>query len=235
MNSTSKQEFACNDTIAVTPTKLEKKECCGIYGLKCKANNKWYVGQSANIPRRLKYYERLLCKKQPKIYHALLKYGYGEFDVVILETCENNKSIMDEKEREWIARYDSIDKGYNTRQGGTSGRHSKESVKKIAAYRLGKKWSDDERKKISDGNRRAQASEEYKKKISDSWKLRRIAGVSAETKEKMRNAKLNQSAETRAKIAEANRGRKQSGSTRFKISEARKLYWQRKKLDESRL
>lgn len=72
----NKQESECADITKSTSKKSEKKTCCGIYGLKNKINNKWYVGQSAvSIEGRWGEYKRLQCHNQPKLLNALIKYG----------------------------------------------------------------------------------------------------------------------------------------------------------------
>ena len=232
MNLTNKQEQECADTTNVIEKKSAKKECCGIYGLRNKINNKWYVGQSVNIPNRWHLgYELLHCKEQRKIYRALVKYGYDSFEKVILEKCEYVDWILDYRETFWIRKLDCIKNGYNLKEGGHSGKMSEETKLKIATSRTGKRWSEEHKKIISAATRKAQASDVYKQKISNSWVNRRLVGVSEETRAKMTAAKLNQSEETRRKISEANRNRKQTEETKNKIRDARKEYWRKKKID----
>ncbi len=47
----------------------------GIYKI-ISPNNKIYIGQSVNIEKRWIHYRLLDCKKQPKIYRSILKYGF---------------------------------------------------------------------------------------------------------------------------------------------------------------
>ena len=116
-----------------------KKECIGIYGLKNKINNKWYVGQSIySIKSRWKEYHRPdRCKGQTKLYKALKKYGIDNFDKIVLEECLPDRQILDSREDYWIRNYDSVENGYNCRYGGANGKMSKESVQKI------KDWNND--------------------------------------------------------------------------------------------
>ncbi len=115
---------------SVTTNETEKKfspdKCVGIYGLRNKLNNKWYIGQSIDIEDRWRKYKNLGCKFQRKLYNALLKYGYENFETKILEICENNQSVLDRKEDEYIIKYDSIKNGYNIRLGGSHGKLSQE-------------------------------------------------------------------------------------------------------------
>ena len=166
----------------------------GIYGLLCKTTGKWYVGQSINIETRWdKHYKRLNCKGQPKIYHALKKYGYDDFDKVILEECVPEKDILDKKEDYWIIQKNSINNGYNIRGGGFGhGWHSEETKQKIrearakqsigsghvseearmrlSAERKGKSLSEDHRRKLSISHIGITQTEESKLKISTTMK-----------------------------------------------------------------
>jgi len=56
----------------------------GIYYL-TSPSNKCYVGRSVNINRRISTYRNLNCKRQTKLYHALLKYGFENFRIQILD------------------------------------------------------------------------------------------------------------------------------------------------------
>lgn len=63
-------------------------------------NGKKYVGSSVNLRRRLlEYYNinRLLSESSMPINVALLKYGYHNFSLTILETCDINDLMSREK------------------------------------------------------------------------------------------------------------------------------------------
>lgn len=65
-----------------------------------KINGKKYVGSSVNLRRRLlEYYNvnRLLNEKSMPIYVALLKHGYQNFSLTILEICDVDKLMSREK------------------------------------------------------------------------------------------------------------------------------------------
>lgn len=132
-------------TTNATKPKFLTDKCCGIYGLRHKADGKWYVGQSVDIETRLNDYRKLRCSKQPKIYRALLKHGFNSFDVVLLENCESVDWILDYREMFWIKRLDSVKNGYNITHGGHNGRHmtgikkSEETKLKISKSLLGVK------------------------------------------------------------------------------------------------
>jgi group I intron endonuclease len=88
----------------------------GIYGLQNKLKpTRWYVGQSKDIEHRWnRHYKHLHCKTQPKIYRALKRYGYDNFEKVILEECPIE--LLNEREAYWATVKNSIEKGYNCAQ-----------------------------------------------------------------------------------------------------------------------
>ncbi len=72
----------------------------GIYMWSNKLNGKKYVGSSVDLRRRLsEYYKisRLLNEKSMPIHVALLKYGYQNFTLTILEICDRYSLMSREK------------------------------------------------------------------------------------------------------------------------------------------
>ena len=72
----------------------------GIYMWTNKLNGKKYVGSSVDLRRRLlEYYNvnRLLNEKSMPIYLSLLKYGYQDFSLTILEFCDIDSLVSREK------------------------------------------------------------------------------------------------------------------------------------------
>ena len=67
----------------------------------CRANGKRYIGKSNNIKRRLNEH-RLGKSFAPVICKAIAKYGWDEFDKVVLEFCPVEE--LDEKEIDYIAK-----------------------------------------------------------------------------------------------------------------------------------
>lgn len=70
----------------------------GIYKI-TSPTNKIYIGQSMNVRRRLDQYKRLECKRQPKLYSSLSKYGFDNHIFEIIEECP--ESYLDELEIWW--------------------------------------------------------------------------------------------------------------------------------------
>jgi len=112
----------------------ENKNKVGIYKWTNKLNNKCYVGSSINLWRRFLNYFNLSYlsnkKNNLKISRALVKHGYSNFSIEILEYC----SVSDLLEREQYY-LDLLKPEYNT--------------EKIAGSSLGLKRSEETKAKIS--------------------------------------------------------------------------------------
>lgn len=207
------QEQSQDDTMNETEKKSSPKKCkdIGIYGLKNKTTGSWYVGQSKDIQYRFARYQRLKCKSQRKLFNALSKYGYDEFEKIILERCE--ETLLNEKEIYWISKLNSIENGYNLKEGGNRGKYSDESRKKIGEKSKGRKHSPETIKKIAAAVKDARAKQgPTKMDPVHLEKLRLISKnrkVSPETREKMRLAHLGKkhSEETKQRMSAAHLSR----------------------------
>lgn len=89
-----------------------------IYIIKNKINNKVYIGLTTRcIQIRFKEHLKLLKSNENQIIHkAIKKHGKENFYVELLEECDKN--ILDEKEKFYIKKYNSIQNGYNVTLGG---------------------------------------------------------------------------------------------------------------------
>lgn len=192
----------CNDTTA--------EKIVGIYGLRNKVNNKWYVGQSVDVYDRWNSYRKLKCRSQRKLFHALSKYGFDTFEKTLIEPCENVQWILDYREMYWIRILDSINNGYNIREGGQGGKHSEETKRRMSLAATGKKkppfsaeWKNNMRKALL-GRKH---SEETKEKIRQAHLGMK---TSAETKQKLRTINLGKSMSdfVKQKIRQKVKGRK---------------------------
>lgn len=110
---------------------------CGIYYIKNKINNKYYVGQAKNIKRRWNREKQELRRDDNAwnihLQRAWRKYGEDNFEFFIIETCMPEQ--LDEREQFWVSFYDSYNNGYNQSLGGggVSGwKHTAESRAKIS-------------------------------------------------------------------------------------------------------
>ena len=93
-----------------------------IYKITNRVNNKCYIGQTRfTVEHRFKQHIKnynIEHRKQP-LYMAFDKYGLNNFTVETIEECDINK--LDEREKYWIAYYDSFKNGYNATIGGQKG------------------------------------------------------------------------------------------------------------------
>lgn len=186
-------------------------------------SGKRYIGQTWNITKRLYYYQSISSNSQQKIYNAIKKYGFENFEVEILDFCFNQEE-MDDSEIYWIKFYNSIISGYNIRGGGSRGR-----------------WSDDMKKLISE---KTKLGMKNNPRTEESYKLstQKLVGRkrSNETKCLMSKNRKGKNVgvdhhlygkhlpeETRNKIGIKNRGKKRSDDTKKAIGKKSKeiSYW----------
>src|SRR5271157_370704 len=87
----------------------------GIYGIRCLANNKYYVGSSVAIERRWATHKRELnsgAHTGTKLLRAWRKHGPDNWEWVILEGCA--PSVLMEREQYWVDSLDAYQNGYNS-------------------------------------------------------------------------------------------------------------------------
>ena len=150
-----------------TPEKI-----VGIYGLRCRTTNKWYVGQSLDVGYRWNQYRLMRCKDQRKLYNAMRKYGVEDFEFVLIERCEAVDWILDYREMYWIRTLNGVVNGYNIQLGGRRGtyKHSRISIEKCRVGNLGRKLSDDHKRKIGLKSAGHTLSAEVRRIISEKCK-----------------------------------------------------------------
>ncbi len=109
-----------------------------------------YIGQSINIERRFKKYQRVYYFSQPRLYRSLKKYGPGNHNFEIIEQCGIKE--LNIKERYWQDFYDVIgNKGLNcslTSTNDKSGEQSLETKLKIGNPQIGKIVSNETKLKM---------------------------------------------------------------------------------------
>lgn len=95
----------------------------GIYKITNKVNNNSYIGLSKNIEKRWSDHKGHMNGSRQDcidkvLYKAMRKYGVDNFEMEILEECEENKLI--EREIYWINYYDTFKnrRHYNSTPGG---------------------------------------------------------------------------------------------------------------------
>jgi group I intron endonuclease len=169
-----------------------------IYYLKS-PSDKFYIGQTININNRWNKYKCIrkeLCR-QPHLFNSLKKYGPENFEYEILDICYDQEEL-DDAEKYWIRYYNSVENGYNIRNGGKNGRGMTESGRKILSEKSKLQWktmSQEQKNYIINQTKKAnigkKASYETKLKMSMSRKGKSTwnKGIPAtkETIEKLKN------------------------------------------------
>lgn len=153
---------------------------CVIYKIVNDINDKVYVGQTWQ-PLQERFWQH--CKPSQsacrKLHRAISKYGSSHFTIVPLLIC-HAQDVADHWEIFFIRKLDTIEHGYNIKEGGSAGKHSEETKRKISKANRGKPSP---RKGVT-------LSEETKNKI------------------RLANTGYRHSDSTKKKISKANRGRK---------------------------
>lgn len=90
-----------------------------IYYIKNKINGKLYIGQTTKtIDKRIaNHLQQAKIKTDRKLYNAIRKYGWDNFEYGIICHCDTLEEL-NQKETEYIVRYDTIKMGYNMGLGG---------------------------------------------------------------------------------------------------------------------
>ena len=117
-------------------------ESIGIYKI-ASPSGKVYIGQSIKIKNRWKYYSKLKCKDQPRLYNSLKKYGFENHIFEIIEECLFEQ--LDEKEifykQQFINKSGWENVLFCQLIDGKGGYKSDETKQKISKALIGKKQS----------------------------------------------------------------------------------------------
>lgn len=144
-----------------------------------------YIGQTTNPEVRFKYYRLLHCKRQIKIYRSLVKYGWENHTIEIIDSILYDKAELNKLEESYVAKYNSnnYETGLNLTPGGTrlsdlnkkinkersTGRKvSEETKEKLRQANLGKKQSPETVAKRNAVNTGKKRTDESRRKMSES-------------------------------------------------------------------
>lgn len=114
-----------------------------IYGFQNKINGKWYIGQTIQNPaNRKRQHINSSFDESDKDYNALFhqkirEYGIDNFSFEVLETV-SDISLLDEKEKYWIAYYKSFVRdgnGYNLTRGGQQRKEAENYIDLRSAFK----------------------------------------------------------------------------------------------------
>ena len=109
-----------------------------IYIHRNKINNKAYIGQTCNDPKK-RWENGSGYKKQPHFYSAINKYGWGNFEHIIW--AENlTQDEANHLEELLIALFNTTDHdcGYNDRHGGNNSKLSEASKRQMSESHKGR-------------------------------------------------------------------------------------------------
>lgn len=90
-----------------------------IYKVTNKNNGKVYIGQTVG-KLETRWKQHVKAKDESKFHRAIRKYGAAAFTVEQID-CACSIDELNQKEKQWIAYYDSLKNGYNMTVGGRSG------------------------------------------------------------------------------------------------------------------
>ena len=164
-----------------------------IYVHVCKVNGKCYVGQTTNVQARWKPGSYGFCRRFKR---AIAKYGWDNFDHIILLQKDMDKEEMDYCEQAWISFLKTTDPkyGYNITAGGGG----------CLGFPCPK--SEETKKKIGDANRgkpKPPRTEEHLRNASIAktkwWSAHRDFRHTEESKEKTRKSMLGKKMPKRSK------------------------------------
>lgn len=122
--------------IKMTEKKFDKVSC--IYKI-TSPSGAVYVGQTVNMYLREIHYRKGHCKKQRNLYNSLMKYGYDNHTIEIIEECE--RCDLNKREAFWIEKLDTFYNGMNLTKGGDTPEKSPASKQRISDSKKGiKNW-----------------------------------------------------------------------------------------------
>lgn len=159
-----------------------------------KINRKAYIGITSQSPEQRWGKNGTGYISSPHFYSAIQKYGWDNFEHEILLT-ELTKEEACQKEQELIKEFNTLNReyGYNSTSGGEIFVMNKETKEKISKALQGNKngfghpCSDEKKKKIQQAQLGRKFSEEHKKKLSEAAKRRHVP-CSEEKKEKLKQS-----------------------------------------------
>lgn len=212
---------------------MTSSKIIGVYCIKNTTNNKMYIGQSDDIKRRFRRHKTELRNAKhinAHLQNAWNKYGEKAFSFLVLEVTGSIEGL-DDLEKQYINELDTFRNGYNRTPGGESGytsflgkKHSEDSKKKMRLAKLGRKLSEETKAKMRNSGKgfTGKHSEESRRKMSEKAKGRTF---SKETVEKIRAKSIGRTHddESKRKMSIAHKGKVLGEETKSRISKAKQI------------
>lgn len=161
----------------------------GIYILRNLTNGKFYVGSTVNLRRRChQHFEGLRSNRHhnPHLQSAWNKYGAPSFEFLVVEIIDSTPEIL-VREQAWIDALGAAtsDDCYNfcAKAGSHLGRkRSEETRRKLSVANTGKRHSEQAKQKMRDAKLGRKLSEEHKRKVGDAARGKKLPPRSEESK-----------------------------------------------------
>ncbi len=212
----------------------------GIYILINNINQKKYIGQSWDIYKRIRSHKN--GDDDSLISRAIIKYGFDNFSIQTIQVPDD-QILLDNIESYLICKHSIKPIGYNLKTGGSRGKHSEESKKKMSIALKGKLKSKEHIEnmptKFKQGhvpaNKGISLSQCTKEKISKSLTGKKLSSKHVSNLLGNQNHlghKHSEEAKQKIKIARANQSF--SEESRLKKSETLKRLWAEKWIDRKK-
>jgi group I intron endonuclease len=188
MNNSADCDLPFSLTIIESP-----KIKSGIYVIISNIDGKRYIGATNHLAkRRWAHFNDLRKNKHANqhLQYAFNKFGEENFSFEII--CKTEEKYLDEKEIYYIAWFNTLDCrfGYNLMKGGKHPSLTQEHKDKLSIAHLGKKHSEETKRKISKNNAYHNYSEEKKKEISEKISKNHSHYWKGKTRSKKTRAKM---------------------------------------------
>lgn len=138
-----------------------KHSFSGIYCIRCKVNNKVYIGKAINIFKRIRQHIYGMNNKSkdenPYLINSWHKYGKDEFEYFVVEKLPLDETLIAKRELFWMKQFNSLKEGYNLRSDSNSKMIVHNETSKKISKRLKEEWNSGIRK-------------DHGKKLSNNWK-----------------------------------------------------------------
>lgn len=154
-----------------------------IYSIRNTANNKRYIGISSDYPNRKRIHIWGMKNgrhKNLKLQRAVDKYGFDAFQFEVIEELNDDDRLLAlTKEHEFIRKYDSYYNGYNQSEGfefsflykeSEETREKRRKMMRGNSYWLGRKHTEEVKRKIGLVHKNKKVSEETRLKMSKARK-----------------------------------------------------------------